>query len=135
MTPYFIRYPLLILPFYILNSIRPISSYLSWYNHFADSRISAKEKCIVVKYYKKALWRLITSLHKALILTIHRENEQKYKKIIGNQNKYTLYQYWFPIMAEDEGFEFSLLNFLCVKTCVFSPLLSVFCTFYSQKSI
>ena len=52
-----------------------------------------------------ALWSLIVSDHRALILTIHRENEQKYKKIIGNQNKYTLYQYWFPIMVQTMGLE------------------------------
>jgi len=60
----------------------------------------------VLKFHKeKALWRLIISDHRALIQTISLESEWKYIKIIGNRNKYTLHQYWFPIMAGAQGLE------------------------------
>ena len=48
---------------------------------------------------------LVVSDHRAIILTFYHKSKQKYIKIIGNQNKYTLYQYWFPIMAGAQGLE------------------------------
>ena len=48
---------------------------------------------------EKALWRLVVSDHRAFILTIRIKKNRNTLKIIENQNKYTLYQYWFPIMS------------------------------------
>ena len=45
------------------------------------------------------------SLHRVLILIFYYKSKWTYIKIIGNQNKYKLYQYWFPIMVRVTGFE------------------------------
>ena len=72
------------------------------------------------------------SLHRVLILIFYYKSKWTYIKIIGNQNKYKLYQYWFPIMpqyAENDtvsngftqgfnGFKFRMYGFKLPKSAV-----------------